>query len=70
MDNLIKVINERIEDRGMTIKAVGVKADINPDLLSRTLIGKRKLKADELIGLCKVLDLTLDDFRAQARAAS
>lgn len=62
MSNLITVINDRIEDRGMTIKAVGTKADISPDLLSRTLVGKRKLKADELLGLCKVLDLSFEDF--------
>ena len=35
---------------------------MTPDLLSRTLNGARKLKADELVNLCRVLDLALDDF--------
>ena len=57
MSNIIRVISNRIEDRGMSITVVATRANINPELLSRTLNGRRKLKADELVDLCRVLDL-------------
>lgn len=63
MSNIIRVISNRIEDRGMSITVVATRANINPELLSRTLNGRRKLKADELVDLCRVLDLTMDDFK-------
>ena len=62
MSELIKVINSRIADRGMTITTVAKRAGMNNDLLCKTLNDKRRLKADELINLCNVLDLNLDDF--------
>lgn len=49
MSNIIRVISNRIEDRGMSITVVATRANINPELLSRTLNGRRKLKADELV---------------------
>ena len=39
------------------------------DLLSKTLNGNRNMKADELVNLCKVLDLTLEDFMTPAQMA-
>lgn len=63
MASVIKVISDRIEERGMTITAVSKRAGINNDLLSKTLNNKRKLKADELVVLCQVLGLTLEDFK-------
>lgn len=62
MSDVTKVISDRIEERGMTITTAARRANMTPELLSRTLNGARKLKADELVNLCRVLDLTLDDF--------
>lgn len=70
MTNIIEVINNRINERGMTLTTVGTRANINPELLSRTLKGQRKLKADELVDLCRVLDLTMDDFKEPATVAT
>jgi len=62
MKDITKVIGERIDERGMTMTTVARRAGMTPDLLSRTINGTRKLKADELVNLCRVLDLTLEDF--------
>lgn len=67
MSNVISVINERIKERGVTLVFVSKQAHMKPDLLSKTLLGTRNLKADEFINLCQILDLTLDDFKTGAQ---
>lgn len=62
MMNITEVLNNRIEERGMTITTVATRANMSPELLSRTLKGHRKLKADELVDICCVLGLSLNDF--------
>lgn len=66
MEVIVRIIGERIEDRGMTITAVAKRAGMSADLLSKTLGGKRRLKADELVNLCQVLDLSISDLRQPA----
>ena len=61
--SVIDVINSRIQDRGMTLTAISKRSGINNDLLSKSLRSKRRLKAEELVALCQVLDLTLEDFK-------
>lgn len=63
MDAIVRVIDSKIKSSGMTQAFVSRQANMNPDLLSRTLQGHRKLKADELVNLCEVLGLTFEDFR-------
>ncbi|MBQ9229046.1 MAG: helix-turn-helix transcriptional regulator [Paludibacteraceae bacterium] len=65
MSDVIAVINNRIKERGATIVFVAKRANMKTDILSKTLNGNRNLKADELVNLCQVLDLTLDDFDRQ-----
>lgn len=62
MKNVAKVIRARIEEKGMTIKAVAEKAGIRPGALSAMLNNRQKIMALDLIGLCRVLDLTPDNF--------
>ena len=69
MRNITEVLNNRIAERGMTITTVATRANMSPDLLSRTLKGHRKLKADELVDLCRVLDLSLTDFAQKVATA-
>ena len=68
MRNITEVLNNRIEERGMTITTVATRANMSPELLSRSLKDHRKLKADELISLCRVLELSLDDFKIKVTA--
>ena len=63
MNTSVSVIADRIKERGMTQVYVSRQANMDPDLLGRSLHGNRKLKADEFVSLCKVLGLTLEDFK-------
>ena len=64
--NVIDTINSRIRDRGMTITTVARRSEMSVDLLSKSLRGKRRLKAEELVAICMVLGLTVDDFESNA----
>lgn len=63
MNSIVTVINNRIDQLGLKQVYVSEHAHMNPELLSRTLRGDRKLKADEFVSLCQVLGLTLEDFK-------
>jgi len=69
MNTVMEVINDRIRARGVTLVFVSKQANMKPDLLSKTLAGHRKMKADEFVSLCQVLDLTLEDFKTPQQAA-
>ncbi len=62
MNSVISVINSRIEERGVTLVFLSKHTNIKTDLLSKTLNGNRKMKADEFVRLCLILELTLEDF--------
>ena len=62
MNTIVEKIESTIKERGLTQKYVSGQAHMNPDLLSKSLNGSRNLKADEFVMLCRVLNLTLDDF--------
>lgn len=62
MKNIAKVFRERIYEKGMTIKAVAERANIAPVALSAMLNDRQKILALDFINLCRVLDLSPDDF--------
>ena len=69
MDAIVRIIDSTIKARGLTQKYVSGQAHMHPDLLSKSLQGTRKLKADEFVMLCRVLNLTLDDFDENPQAS-
>lgn len=56
------VIRARIDEKGMTIKAVAEKAGLTREALSAMLNHRQTITATVFIALCRVLDLTPDDF--------
>lgn len=58
----IEVINSKIESMPVNRAELARRADIDPELLRRSLNGERKLCGDELVNLCEVLGITMDDF--------
>ena len=64
MKNIAKVFRDRINEKGMTLKAVAEKAGITPSALSAMLNERQKILATDFIDLCRVLDLTPADFEA------
>lgn len=62
MKDVVSVIRARIDEKGMKDKAVAEKAGIEAHAFSRMMNRKQKIMATDYIELCKVLDLTPDDF--------
>ena len=56
------VFRNRIDETGMTDKAVAEKAGLTREALSAMLNHRQKITATAFIGLCAVLGLTVDDF--------
>lgn len=58
----IDVINERIESLPINRAELARRAGIDGELLRRSLIGERKLVGDELVNICAILNISMDDF--------
>jgi len=61
-----QVIAQRVRDRGISKAELGRRIGLDDELLRRSLIGKRKIPADEFIKLCFELKLEISDFEAIA----
>jgi len=64
MEDIVEVIRDAINARGMTITAVAERCGMPAQRLSASLTMRRRLLADEFIGLCRVLNITPDDVMA------
>lgn len=64
MDRVAQVINNKIQERGVTLAFVSNQAQMSECLLRKSLDGKRSFMADELVNLCRALDLEFEDFQA------
>lgn len=60
-----EIIKAYIADNGIKQNFVAEKIGMPPELLRRSLEGRRKLQADEFIAICGVLSLDLDFFKQQ-----
>ena len=61
-----KAVAERMmrgmKEMGLSITDLSRESGIGFELVRRSLHGTREIKAQEFIQLCRVLDLTLEDF--------
>lgn len=61
-----KAVAERMmrgmKDMGLSITDLSRESGIGFELVRRSLHGTREIKAPEFIQICRVLDLTLEDF--------
>lgn len=58
----VTVIRDYIQQHGLKQRHIAARAGIAEKTLSLILCGKRQLRADEFIGLCRALNLDLVDF--------
>ena len=63
MKNIVNTINEAIQDRGFSIAELSKYTGGDTDRLKNLLNGKRKMKSDELLNLCYLLNLHFSDFQ-------
>lgn len=61
-----EALNSIIKERGVTYTSLSRKTGISVDALSRSMMGKRTLQADEMLKLCVVLGVDLPDLRQAA----
>lgn len=57
-----EVISRRVERNGITVSELARRTEIDYMALRGSLLGKRALKADELISLAAELSLEMSDF--------
>lgn len=55
-------LKQLIDDKGITYTFISNKTGIPVNTISRSLSGKRKLPADEMISICKATGIDLSDF--------
>lgn len=55
-------LKEEIEDKGISYSSISRKTNIPINTISRSLMGKRRLLADELILICRAADIELGDL--------
>lgn len=65
-----EIIKAYIADNGIKQSFVAERTGMPPELLRRSLEGRRKLQADEFIAICGVLSLDLDFFKQQRSRAA
>ena len=63
MSAIIEGIKKGIEARGMDPAEGAYRAGMKEDALQRSLNGSRKLTALDLVSLCQVLKLDLNDLK-------
>lgn len=52
-----EVIKSALKEKGISYSFISEKTGIKIDAISRSLLGKRRLPADEMIAICKVAQI-------------
>ena len=53
---LEKKLNQAIEEKGISVRSIATRAGIDEQVLYRCLRAEQRLKADEFLAICKVID--------------
>lgn len=64
MAHAAETIKRIVDDRGISYTSIASKSGITIDAISRTFRGQRKLSADEMLKICKVVGIDLHDLFA------
>lgn len=65
-----QVIKKYIDENGIRYSFVADNVGMNRELFSRSMDGKRVLKADEFIKICILLSLDLEEFNESEKASA
>lgn len=63
------VLKNLIEDKGVTYTFISSKTGITVDAISKSLSGKRRLAADEMILICQAANIDLSELLAAEKAS-
>ena len=59
-------IKKLLDAKGVTYTFVSEKTEIPVDAISKSLLGKRRLPADEMIAICKAVGIDLKELQDTA----
>lgn len=57
-----------VEERGITYTFIAERTGIPVDAISKSLRGKRRLPADEMVAICKLMGVDLRDLAGSGSA--
>lgn len=55
-------VKKMVEDRGVSFTFISERTGIPVNAISRSLLGKRRFPADEMLLICHVIGIDLGDF--------
>lgn len=57
-------LKQLVDDKGVTYSFISSRTGIPVDAISKSLLGKRRLPADELVNICNVVGIELNELQA------
>lgn len=63
--NVAHKVKDLIDGKGITYTFISSKTGIPVDAISKSLLGKRRLSADELVAICKETHIDLADILSE-----
>ena len=55
-------LNTTIEEKGISTRSIATRTGIDEQILYRCLRGEQRLKADEFLAICKVIEVNPQDY--------
>lgn len=59
---LEKKLADTIDEKGISVRSIATRAGIDEQILYRCLRAEQRLKADEFLAICKVIDVDPREF--------
>ena len=60
--NVAQKLKQAVEEKGVTYTSISSKTKIPVDAISKSLLGKRRLPADEMVAICQAVGVDLVDL--------
>lgn len=55
-------LNTTIEEKGISTRSIATRTGIDEQILYRCLRGEQRLKADEFLAICRVIEVNPQDY--------
>lgn len=62
-------LKQLVENKGVTYSFISSRTGIPVDAISKSLLGKRRLPADELVDICNVAGIELNELQQSQSSA-
>ena len=55
-------LNTTIEEKGISTRSIATRTGIDEQILYRCLRGEQRLKADEFLAICRIIEVNPQDY--------